>query len=141
MSPTHTPDEITEQASLYALGALGQNEARAFDEHAATCELCAAELTRFQPVVTALGLAAHADEPSPAARERLLARIAETATAKPSKPDLSPFFTLRANEGEWREAFAGISIKQLFVDEKNATVTSLFKFARRPRAAPRTCRH
>lgn len=130
MKRNHAPERIAEQASLYALGALSQHEARAFDEHlAAGCELCEAELRPFQSVVTALAFATPVDEPPAAARENLLARIAETSTSKPSKPDLSLFFTLRADEGEWRAGSAGILIKQLFVDEKNGTVTSLFKFA------------
>lgn len=130
MNRNHAPEQITEQASLYALGALSQTEARAFEEHLdAGCEVCEAELRPLQSVVTALGLAASGNEPPPGAREKLLGRMAEASLPHTPQPELSPFFTLRANEGEWRELTAGILIKQLFVDEKNDTVTSLFKFA------------
>jgi anti-sigma factor ChrR (cupin superfamily) len=126
----HAPDQITEQASLYVLGALNQTEARAFEEHLeAGCEACEAEVRPFQSVVTALGLAASGIEPSASAREKLLSRMAEAAIMQAPEPEISPFFKLRANEGEWRELSAGISIKQLFVDDQKNTVTSLFKFA------------
>lgn len=42
---------------------------------------------------------------------------------------MNPFLTLRANEGEWYEASAGILVKRLFLDKKSGAVTSLFKFA------------
>jgi anti-sigma factor ChrR (cupin superfamily) len=129
MNRNHAPDEITEQASQYVLGALSQNEARAFEEHLdAGCEVCEAELRPFQSVVTALGLAVPENEPSPGAREKLLSLMAE-ASIPESSQKLNPFITIRTDEGEWREGSPGILIKQLFVDEKNGTVTSLFKFA------------
>lgn len=129
MKLNHTAEETTEQASLYALGALSQNEARAFQEHLeAGCEVCASEVALFEPVVTALGLAAAEAQPPARAREKLLMFLAPAANA-PVADSTNRFFTLRANEGEWKEIMAGISIKQLFVDEKNDTVTSLFKFA------------
>jgi len=130
MNRNHAPDQISEQASLYALGALSQTEARAFEEHLDVgCDVCEAELRPLQSVVTALGLAASGNEPPPSAREKLLGRIAETAHSQNPQTELSPFFTMRANEGEWRELAPGIVIKQLFVDDKKGTVTSLFKFA------------
>lgn len=130
MNQNHTSDQITEQASLYVLGALSQTEARAFEEHLDTgCEACEAELRPLRSVVTALGLAETGIEPSAGAREKLLGRIAEEAHPRKPQAELSPFFTMRANEGEWRELAPGIVIKQLFVDDKKGTVTSLFKFA------------
>lgn len=126
----HSPDQITEQASLYVLGALNQTEARAFEEHLeAGCETCEAELRPLQSVVTALGLAASGIEPPAGARAKLLGRMANASITQTPQPELNPFFTLRANEGEWQELSAGISIKQLFVDDQKNTVTSLFKFA------------
>jgi anti-sigma factor ChrR (cupin superfamily) len=126
----HAPDQIAEQASLYVLGALNQTEARAFEEHLETgCEACEAELRPLQSVVTALGMAASGIEPPASAREELLSRIAEASLTPAPEPELNPFFTLRANEGEWRELSTGVQIKQLFVDDKKGTVTSLFKFA------------
>lgn len=119
-------DNIVERASLYALGALSEIETRAFEEHlAAGCEVCEAEVGPFQSVVSAMGFAAPDIQPPASAREKLFASLAQTTASPAPAPDF--FFTLRAKEGEWKESFPGIHIKQLFIDEKTGTVTSLFK--------------
>lgn len=126
-------EETNEWAALYALGALNQQEARAFEEHLAEgCEACAANAIAFQATVGALAFSPAEATPSPAVRENLSALLAEEGKTKPSdahfRPSVPPqFLTMRADEGEWREAAAGILVKQLFVDEKAKTVTSLFK--------------
>ena len=69
-------DEIKEQAALYALGALSQFEARAFENHLADgCEVCQAEMAEFEGVVGVLGLAAPAAVPPAYLRDLLTARI------------------------------------------------------------------
>ena len=40
---------------------------------------------------------------------------------------LKGFFSMRANEGEWRELSEGLLEKQLFVDQRKGTVTTLIK--------------
>src|SRR5215471_6162009 len=71
-------DEIREQAALYALGALSQIEARAFENHLADgCEVCQAEVSGFDGVVGELGLAAPPASPSAHLRDQLMARIAK----------------------------------------------------------------
>lgn len=128
-------EETNEWAALYALGALNQQEARAFEEHLAEgCEACAANALSFQEAVGALAFAPSEATPSPAVREKLSGFLAEEGKTKAAdahfKPSVPPqFLTLRANEGEWREAAAGILVKQLFADKKAKTVTSLFKFS------------
>jgi anti-sigma factor RsiW len=48
-------EEMMERASLYALGALSQWEARAFEEHLSEgCERCEAELRGFEAVTESL---------------------------------------------------------------------------------------
>ncbi len=129
-------EENVTQATLYALGALSQHEARAFEEHlAGGCEACAAEVGPFQTVVSTLGLAAPEVEPPAGVRERLLSQLPKATRDEAPKVDPS-FLTVRADEGEWRAVTDGLSIKRLFVDKKAGTVTSLFKFkpgARAPR--------
>lgn len=71
-------DEIKEQAALYALGALSQLEARAFENHLSDgCAVCQAELAEFDGVVGVLGLGAPPASPPPYLREMLSARIAK----------------------------------------------------------------
>jgi len=126
MKHTDGGTEISGQASLYALGALPTGEIRDFEAHLETgCEECAAELEPARFVVAALGLAAKPQEPPAHIRERLLQRLAQ-ASAAPSVPTNS-FVTIRAQEGEWREVFKGVTVKQLFADQERGTVTSLFR--------------
>lgn len=69
-------DNITERAALYALGAMSQREANAFEDHLLEgCQVCAEELKQFDMVVGALGLLAPAATPHQEARFRLLERI------------------------------------------------------------------
>jgi predicted ChrR family anti-sigma factor len=125
-------EDMTERASLYALGALSLSEARAFEEHLAEgCELCASELRSFEEVALQLALSAPEAEPSAGVRDRLLSLVAEKETepgpAAASEAGLSPLITLRANEGDWYKVSEGIKIKQLFVDKQSGMVTTLVK--------------
>jgi predicted ChrR family anti-sigma factor len=124
-------DEMTERASLYALGALSPPEARAFEEHLAEgCELCASELQSFEEVARALALSAPEAEPHADVREKLMSFVSEEQTERrPAASNMapSPLITLRADEGAWYEVGGGIKIKQLFVDKQSGTVTTLVK--------------
>jgi predicted ChrR family anti-sigma factor len=125
-------EEMAERASLYALGALSQWEARAFEEHLAEgCDACAAELQSFEDVARSLALGTPEAEPPASAREKLLSLVAAeetrsqaTALRNASSPLLT---TLRADEGEWYEAATGIQVKHLFTDRQKGMVTTLVK--------------
>lgn len=124
-------EEMTERASLYALGALSMWEARAFEEHLAEgCDDCAAELQSFEEVTCALGLEADEANPPARVREKLLSLVSEEvptpATTLRAVPP-AQLITLRADEGEWYEVGKGIMVKQLFFDPQSGMVTSLFK--------------
>jgi anti-sigma factor ChrR (cupin superfamily) len=123
--------EMTETASLYALGALSQWEARAFEEHLAEgCRECAAELQSFEETTRALGLAAHEARPPASVKERLLSLVAEEdghAHASNLHTAPSELLTLRADEGQWHEAGRGIRVKPLFTDPRTRMVTTLVR--------------
>ncbi len=130
MSCSPAEDGMVERASLYALGALSRDEARTFEEHLnAGCEACAAELSPFQAVVTLLGAGTPELEPPRAAREKLLTQLARAVNDRTAATPSSGFLTLRADQGAWQTIAKGIEVKQLFVDQQNHTVTSLFRFA------------
>src|SRR5215831_1807933 len=75
-------DEIREKAALYALGALSQIEARAFENHLDDgCQVCRAELAEFDGVVGVLGLAAPLANPPAELRNRLMANITKEPRA------------------------------------------------------------
>jgi anti-sigma factor ChrR (cupin superfamily) len=127
MNHTTAGDAFTSQASLYALGALGQHEANAFEAHLAQgCTECASELAPFQSVVAALSCATEAEPPAHV-RDRLLSQVANSVTRRPTSIDLD-FFSVRDGEGQWHQASEGISVKKLFTDPKSGGVTALFKF-------------
>jgi anti-sigma-K factor RskA len=76
MSHSVATDEIRELAALYALGALSQHEARAFEVHLRQgCSVCESELSEFDGVVGLLGLDTPEVAPPPYLRDLLTARI------------------------------------------------------------------
>lgn len=122
-------EEIEGLAPLYALGALTQHDARAFEEHLAEgCAACRDELEDFEAVVGILGVGALEAEPSESVREHLLGSLVKDDQhgSESSMPQISSL-TIRAGEGEWQEAFQGVYLKNLFVDEARGTVTTLFR--------------
>ena len=73
-------DSITEDgqelAALYALGALSQHEARAFESHLHDgCDACKAEIEKFESVVGTLGFSTEPAAPPAYLRDLLAARI------------------------------------------------------------------
>jgi anti-sigma factor ChrR (cupin superfamily) len=125
-------EEVSLQASLYAFGVLPEDEARAFELHLAEgCKVCEAEVQTFQLVVEKLGFGAPLVEPPAELHARLFDELTQQTTRQPApaatKPTLGNSLTIRADEGEWREKFAGVFIKRLFKDEAKGTVTTLYK--------------
>lgn len=69
-------EEIEGTAALYALGALSQHEARAFESHLREgCEVCERELASFDATVSALSLTVPPADPPARARQLLESRI------------------------------------------------------------------
>jgi anti-sigma factor ChrR (cupin superfamily) len=132
-------DEVVERTALYALGALTQIEARAFEDHLADgCEVCQSELDQYQFTVGALAVAAADEEPSPAIRHRLLDSVGdrqradepEEATAnEPPLPDALAFVSLRADDDGWERWDEGVLFKPLFIDETSGMMTSLVRMS------------
>lgn len=124
--------EMTERASLYALGALSQWEARAFEEHLTEgCRECAAELQSFEETARVLAWAAPEQEPPASVRASLLSMIAEERrqeeSATASRKEQPSLITLRADEGRWHTLGPGIKTKPLFTDPQTGMVTTLLK--------------
>ncbi len=70
---THDHRDWLENAALFALGALGGDERRAFEAHLATCLECRREVASLHPVGVALAQAVPQIDPPPALRARVLA--------------------------------------------------------------------
>lgn len=142
MSPITITKEIQETAALYALGALTQHEAKAFENLLAESDSgLKTELSAFESVSAQLAFAADECTPSPSVKNTLLARIGNAT--QPSKPaigsefqvpfaasrEFSQFFSLHADEGNWQEIGPGLTAKTLFVDQTRGLVTSLVRMA------------
>lgn len=69
---------LSDQAELYALGALTPADRADFEAHLATCPACTAEVRAAAAIVAALGAAATPAVPSPAVRDRLMAGVSGT---------------------------------------------------------------
>ena len=124
-------DDLVEQASLYAIDTLSEDEARAFEQHLAEgCDACSAELADYRTIVKRLAFGALCEEPPSAIRQTLLDSLAGEEQIKRPVPSLErepSKLTVRANEGEWIEMTKGVFAKQLFADKSRGTVTTLYR--------------
>ncbi|MBI4484126.1 MAG: cupin domain-containing protein [Acidobacteria bacterium] len=151
MSHECVTDEISEQAALYALGLLEPQEALAFQKHLrAGCAACEAELHGFRDTALLLPLALPETKPHPRARDKLLASIKSAPGPQVWKAWTDTISAsqhiVRAEQGTWEPVgLEGISVKQLYVDPVQDTVTMLVRMdpgARYPmhrHAAPEQC--
>lgn len=107
--------EVEEQAALYALGALGPDEAGKFEKRlAAGCPLCGPAYEECKRTAEALPLGAPVVAPRPELRERLMERIgAAPVTAK--KPTIGTI--VRPQDTAWRSVTHGVEIRPLLGDK------------------------
>jgi anti-sigma factor ChrR (cupin superfamily) len=127
------PDEMIETAASYSLGALSQQEARAFEDHLGEgCEACRAELVSFEMTLTTMAVADESQSPPDRIREEFLARVrgeasANVASSKKRVSNARDFVSIHASEGKWRQVQEGIFVKRLFVDRSSGIATALVK--------------
>lgn len=74
--------ELHHLSAAYALDAVDSDEAEAFEEHLASCEVCRADVDGFRGATTALA-ASLASTPPAALRDSVLARVAATRQDAP----------------------------------------------------------
>src|SRR5215471_17419735 len=116
-------DEFTERAAPYALGALSQIEARAFEDHLAEgCSACLQELESFNEVTAKLAFGVEFDEPSSKVEEKILGEILKQPVAPniDQTKEVAPaptFLSIHREEGRWLTAGDGIQVKFLYEDE------------------------
>lgn len=141
----HAPQaaDAAELAALYLSGAMTGEERDAFESRLAAGDAgCASELRRLQDAAGALLQDVATVAPPAAVRERVMRAI--DGDSSPSSRSAavsqiwrgwdtttdSPFFTLRAAEGEWQETgVAGVQVRQLFVDRPGNRMTAMFRMA------------
>jgi anti-sigma-K factor RskA len=88
---TGTHQQMVLLAPAYALGALDTEERRAFEEHLATCMLCAEEVRSLSDVAAGLAQTVTRVSPRPEVRDRILSAVgARTAGQRVRLPDTAP---------------------------------------------------
>jgi anti-sigma factor ChrR (cupin superfamily) len=111
--------QISELAADYALGALGEEEARLFEKHLeAGCEACRRDYESYKGVAAALAFAVEAQTP----RSRLRKDLARSLND-------ARYGSIRAEEGEWTVKMPGIAMKHLHTDPKSGISTSLVRMS------------
>ena len=144
MTGEKPPMEPGEWAALIALGAVSDDERRAFDALSAPDQqVVVAELSAMAPVVELLAESAAKIDPPDSVRTRLLARIAGAGptpaiTESTSSPQVwrrwesiaqvGDLFIRRADEGTWEPTGVdGVTVRQIFVDRDRNQMTALVR--------------
>jgi anti-sigma factor ChrR (cupin superfamily) len=128
MTHSVVPEEMKEIAALYALGALSQSEARAFEAHLAEgCGACQKELDVFLETAALLALGCSEEEPGSHVREELKSRTSEGQLGERDQHDTERVYSILANEGDWEEWAEGIQFKPLFRDQASGLCTSIVR--------------
>jgi putative transcriptional regulator len=127
-------DSLSEQAALYSLGLLDEEQARSFRDHLRSgCDQCAAELKSFEQTAALLPLSAPQVAPPAQLRTKLIQRIEAQRLASPPADrsvdaNLTNLHIVRAQQGSWEPSgIDRVSVKQLYVDPMQQTVTMLVR--------------
>jgi anti-sigma-K factor RskA len=94
MRHTQLTDDLQEQATLYAAGAMTESERREFARHLEEdqCAVCVSEVKELQSVAAMLAFDTAPAVPSPSVRERLMEQARSVA---PARPSARPSFLMR----------------------------------------------
>jgi anti-sigma factor ChrR (cupin superfamily) len=117
-------DEVRELASMFAAGALSQQEEAEFRQHLNSCGVCAEEARTFREAVSWLPLACGATAAPARVREKLLARIGQPGR-QPDQPTDARI--VRANEGAWRAMVPGVMAKPLYAEPAHGNAAMLVR--------------
>jgi len=129
MSNGAAEDQMKDNALLYALGTLTQNEARAFEDHLADgCRACETELRASQQLTDSLAFLPAEIAPPARVFERIVGFITEERRPSPvAHHRTRTLTTVRKDEGEWIESSPGVLVKRLFENPETGTFTTLVK--------------
>lgn len=143
-------DDLREQAALFVLGSLAEDDARRWRLHIARCLLCREEVLGLERISGELAILAPAVAPPPQLWQRVLERVrqlprpltpmeesldaGETAAGQVWKhwpaadAERGPFTYVDEDAGAFQQtSFPGISARRLFVDRERDRVTMLVR--------------
>jgi len=111
-------EEIEEQASLYALGALPTEEAARFEQRLKSgCPLCTHEVTECARAVKALALSVPQVAPPAESRARLMDAIA-AGTQETGVLSMGPGMLVRAEGTPWKKTpIPGVEVRNLYKEK------------------------
>lgn len=117
-------DEVRELASMFAAGALPQQEEAEFRRHLNSCGVCAAEARAFREAVSWLPMTSRETAAPPRVREKLLAGIRQPAPRPEQTTDVR---IVRANEGGWHTLVPGVLAKRLYAESTDGNAAMLMR--------------
>lgn len=145
-------DDLREQAALYVLGSLAEDDARRWRLHLAQCPACRAEVASLERLSAELAGLAPSVAPPPQLWTRVLERVRHTPRPRPDAAELAargtdddaagqvwkhwpaadaergPFTYVDEDAGAFQPtSFPGISARRLFVDRERDRVTMLVR--------------
>ncbi|MEO6759922.1 MAG: cupin domain-containing protein [Saprospiraceae bacterium] len=120
--------EISEQAALYAMGALHGEERDAFERLLATGDpVATGAVEGLQATLEELALASPSPAVRPNVKERLMAGAAKTKLQGFQEPEPG-VHVLRAGHGKWRETgYPGVTTKILHIEKETRMATTILR--------------
>jgi mannose-6-phosphate isomerase-like protein (cupin superfamily) len=115
-----------EQAALYALGALGDEESKVFERDLAGSPSLQRDVESFRGIVDELAFAGSRISPSASLKDRLLTRVAREPQ---EEKDSGRFTFVRTDTLEWQDIGSGVSVKLIYFDPAGDRLTTLMKMA------------
>ncbi len=134
MKHSHTTDDLQQQASLYAAGAMTDTERLQYTRHLEDdqCAVCQAEVNELQAAASMLAFIAPSVVPSPAVRRRLLDQARSAAGRAEAKSSMIFFrrswtelIAVAAALGAMAFAFAAIRTSSELRDLNNALTSRI----------------
>jgi anti-sigma factor ChrR (cupin superfamily) len=127
-------DELRERASLYALGAMTQEESAAYEAHlSAGCAVCRAEVAAFREVAGGVALSVEPVTPRAELRERLMSTARKGLQVGKGKAagtmyEKDGVLISRPQEMDWAPGqLPGLFSKVLFNDSQRGYTTALVR--------------
>ena len=113
-----------EQAALYALGSLGDEESKVFEQDLAASASIQRDLDSFRAVADELAFSGTCIDPPATLKERLMALVAH----EPQEgTDTEHFTFVRTATLEWQDIGDGVSVKLVYFDPASSRLTTLMK--------------